>query len=89
MNFPKELALLPQWVCWHLEPDPKGGKDRKVPYNPITGQHASSTNPTTWVGLETAMEAQQKYHYRGLDLSLLQMMESLAWISTIALKTGN
>ena len=66
MSFPKELASRPQWVCWHLEPDPKGGKDRKVPYNPITGQRASSTNPTTWVGLETAMEAQRKYHYRGL-----------------------
>mgnify|MGYP000124746512 CR=1 FL=1 len=32
MNFPKELAALPQWICWRLEPDPKSEKPRKVPY---------------------------------------------------------
>ena len=51
MNYPKELAVLPQWVCWHLEPDPKGGKARKVPYNPTTGRKASSTDPKSWVSL--------------------------------------
>ena len=66
MNYPKELAALPQWVCWHLEPNPKGGKARKVPYNPMTGRRASSTDPKSWVSLEQAMAAQQQYHYKGL-----------------------
>jgi len=66
MNYPKELAALPQWVCWHLEPDPKGGKARKVPYNPMTGRKASSTDPKSWVALEQAEVAQQQYHYKGL-----------------------
>ena len=66
MNYPRELAALPQWVCWHLEPDPKGGKARKVPYNPTTGRKASSTDPKSWVPLEQAVVAQQQYHYKGL-----------------------
>ena len=66
MNYPKELAALSQWVCWHLEPDPKGGKARKVPYNPTTGRKASSTDPKSWVALEQALAAQQQYHYKGL-----------------------
>ena len=66
MTYPKELAVLPQWVCWHLEPDPKGGKARKVPYNPTTGRKASSTDPNSWVPLELAATAQQQYHYKGL-----------------------
>lgn len=66
LNYPKELSALPQWVCWHLEPDPKGGKARKVPYNPMTGRKASSTDPKSWVSLEQAMAAQQQYHYKGL-----------------------
>lgn len=66
MNYPTELAALPQWVCWHLEPDPKGGKARKVPYNPTTGRRASSTDPSSWVSLDQAMAAQQQYHYKGL-----------------------
>lgn len=32
MRFPDELASLPQWICWRLEPDPKNDKPRKVPY---------------------------------------------------------
>ena len=31
MRFPDELASLPQWICWRLEPDPKNDKPRKVP----------------------------------------------------------
>jgi len=48
MSFPKELTALPQWICWRLEPDPKGGKPRKVPYDPKTGRKGSSTNPQAW-----------------------------------------
>lgn len=60
MNFPKELAALPQWICWRLEPDPKSEKPRKVPYDPKTGRKASSTNPQTWATLAEAEAARQK-----------------------------
>ena len=61
MNFPKELAALPQWICWRLEPDPKSEKPRKVPYDPKTGRKASSTNPQTWATLAEAEAARAKY----------------------------
>ena len=36
-NFPAELAALPNWVCWRMEPDKKTGRATKVPYCPVTG----------------------------------------------------
>ena len=65
-RFPQALAALPQWVCWRLEPDPKGGKDNKIPYNPKTGKKASSTNPQTWSALDVALAAAEKYLYTGV-----------------------
>ena len=64
--FPENLTTLPQWICWRLEPDPKGGKDRKVPYDPATSQRASSTNPKTWHTFEEARAACGQYMYTGL-----------------------
>ena len=66
MSFPKELTALPQWICWRLEPDPKGGKPRKVPYDPKTGRKASSTNPQTWALLPEAESACARYAFTGL-----------------------
>ena len=66
MNFPQELAALRQWICWRLEPDPKGERPRKVPYDPKTGRKASSTNPETWATLPEAMRAQTKYLFTGV-----------------------
>ena len=66
MSFPQELAALRQWICWRLEPDPKGEKPRKVPYDPKTGRKASSTNPETWATLPEAMRAQTKYLFTGV-----------------------
>lgn len=66
MNFPKELAALPQWICWRLEPDPKSERPRKVPYDPKTGRKASSTNPQTWATLAEAEAARQKYLFTGV-----------------------
>ena len=64
--FPKELAELKQWICWRLEPDPKGGKDNKIPYCAFSGKRASSTNPETWTDCRTAMESRDKYLYTGV-----------------------
>lgn len=66
MSFPKELTALPQWICWRLEPDPKGDKPRKVPYDPKTGRKASSTNPQTWATLPEAEAACTRYTFTGL-----------------------
>ena len=66
MSFPTELAALPHWICWRLEPDPKGDKPRKVPYDPKTGRKASSTNPQTWATLPEAEAARDRYTFTGL-----------------------
>lgn len=66
MNFPTELTALPHWICWRLEPDPKGDKPRKVPYDPKTGRKASSTNPQTWATLPEAEAARDRYTFTGL-----------------------
>ena len=63
--FPRDLTALQQWVCWRLEPDPKG-RDAKVPYNAKSGQKASTTNPESWTSLELAQEALRQYMYNGL-----------------------
>lgn len=31
MSFPQELMIKKQWVCWRYEPDPNGGKPKKMP----------------------------------------------------------
>jgi len=46
-SIPQELKELKRWVVWKLEL----GHDKrltKIPYNPRTGNKASSTNPKTW-----------------------------------------
>ena len=66
MSTPIELANQPQWLCWRLEPDPKGGKPRKIPYDPKTGHKASSTNPATWGTMAEACAAKEKYMFAGI-----------------------
>ncbi len=66
MNFPNELKVLRQWICWRLEPDPKSDKPRKVPYDPKTGRKASSTNPESWATLAEAMAAREKFLFTGI-----------------------
>ena len=56
-NIPVELREIHQWVV---------RDERKVPYNPITGQPASSTDPTTWDSYENAIRAYQTGKYAGI-----------------------
>ena len=63
---PEEMRKMAQWVGWRLEPDPKGEKPRKVPYDPKTGKRASSTNPETWGTMEQALEAKDRYMLAGI-----------------------
>jgi len=55
ITVPPELVHQKQWVCW------KG--DKKIPYDPITGKPASTTDPTTWASFVIASEADG---YRGI-----------------------
>ncbi|WP_049890855.1 phage NrS-1 polymerase family protein [Natrinema versiforme] len=51
---PKQLRERDQWVCWREEP--RDGKPTKIPVTPGSGEFASSTDPETWVSVETALE---------------------------------
>lgn len=50
-NIPPELRALPQWVV--------AGAD-KIPLNPITGERADATDPTTWATFDAALFAQER-----------------------------
>jgi len=65
-KLPQELQNLRQWVCWRLEPDKKSGRDAKVPYSPITGKRASSSNSATWGNLDEALTCAEKYFFSGI-----------------------
>ncbi|HQK34854.1 MAG TPA: hypothetical protein PK074_09025, partial [Spirochaetales bacterium] len=65
-NYPQELLERKQWVNWRLIPDKDGGKDKKMPYNPITGKGAQSNNPATWTNYATAADALERYGFTGL-----------------------
>ena len=66
LSFPPELAALPNWLCWRLEPDARSGRPAKVPYNPHTGRRASATNPASWGTLAQALSCAEKYQYTGV-----------------------
>jgi primase-polymerase (primpol)-like protein len=55
-----------QWICWRYEPNPKGGKDLKVPYSPLSGKKAQVNNPATWASYDEAVQAMKKYSYSGI-----------------------
>ncbi len=59
----RELAMLPQWVCWRFEE--RGGDQTKVPYQP-NGMLAKSTNASTWSSYETCFAAAVKQGFDGI-----------------------
>jgi putative DNA primase/helicase len=59
---------LKQFVVWRYETRPGEDKPTKVPYNPHTGNRASSTNPATWGHLQDASKAVEKGFYSGIGL---------------------
>ena len=66
MSFPRELTDKKIWVCWRLTPDKDGGKDRKMPFNPVTGKAAKSNDPATWDTYAQAVDAYDHYGYTGI-----------------------
>ncbi|MCH4151991.1 MAG: DUF5906 domain-containing protein [Sphingobium sp.] len=65
-NVPQALKLLPQFVVWKLEFRDGNPKATKVPYNPITGNRADTTDPTTWSTYEHTVLAMQHGGYSGI-----------------------
>ena len=64
-NIPAELKAQRQWVCYTAVPDAlRPGKYSKKPINPLTGEYADSTDPTTWTDFDTA--ASQAPYYDGV-----------------------
>lgn len=60
------LAAYPQFVVWRLEARPGSTKPTKVPYSPIHGGKASSTNPADWGNYEQALACQARTHADGI-----------------------
>jgi hypothetical protein len=56
-NFLEELHARPQWVTWKYEPSKGGGKPKKPPYNPVTLEKGSHSNPDDWATFEEALDA--------------------------------
>jgi len=57
---PEILRERPQWIVWRVEMRPNGRgnlKATKVPYDPNSRRHASSTDPTTWAPFDVAVQA--------------------------------
>jgi uncharacterized protein DUF3987/primase/DNA polymerase family protein len=60
----KNVQDLRQWLCWRYEE--RGGKATKVPYSPLTGERASSTDPATWAKYTEAATAYREDGYDGI-----------------------
>jgi len=60
----QNMRGLRQFVCWCYEV--RNGKETKVPYSPLTGERASSTNPASWASYEEAVAAYKERNYGGI-----------------------
>ena len=59
-----DIRDLKQWLCWRLEG--RDGRLTKVPYSPLRGTRASSTNPETWAEYSEAVSACREHEYDGI-----------------------
>ena len=62
----QNIRDLKQWLCWRIEE--REGKPTKVPYSPLTGKKASSTDPQTWASYTEAVKAYREHGYAGIGL---------------------
>lgn len=85
---PDELKAYPNWVVWRSEPN-GGGKPSKVPYSPVTGRKASSTDPSCWCTYDEVLRAPGSFDgigfmfsdspYAGIDLDAPQSPQLEEW----------
>ncbi len=64
-GIPDELKARPQWVCWRYSLISKN-RWTKHPYDPCTGQKASSTDLLTWSCFDEVFEAYATGGYDGV-----------------------
>jgi hypothetical protein len=64
MTDTQNIRDLRQWLCWGTEE--RDGKPTKVPYGPLTGEKASSTDPKTWANYSEAVSAHREHGYHGI-----------------------
>ena len=64
-QFPQDLLVLSQWVCYKSELD-QSGRLCKVPYNPHNGKRASVTAPTQWGTYQDAVNACNNHNLSGI-----------------------
>ena len=88
-NIPDELKSLIQWCNWKYEYLRGAEKPTKVPYNPITKKHTSSTDPQTWCSFDEAVANVERFDgigfvfsardpYCGIDLDYSENPEIVA-----------
>src|SRR5437868_3242213 len=65
-QIPAEIKLLPRWCCWKWVWSGEKGKWDKPPFNPRTGRHASSTDPSTWAAFSEALAAYRAGRFDGI-----------------------
>jgi putative DNA primase/helicase len=63
-NIPKQLAERKQWIVWKNQV--RDGERTKIPYNPVTGEPASTADSSTWADLETAYESYREGSFDGI-----------------------
>lgn len=63
-NIPKQLAERNQWIVWKNQV--RDGESTKIPYNPATGEAASTADNSTWTDLETACESYRERSFDGI-----------------------
>lgn len=68
-NIPAELTRLNQWCVWREEITDTG-RPTKVPYNPVSFQPVSSTDPLTWVSFDQALAGMGNGGWNGLGFVL-------------------
>lgn len=64
LSLPTDLREYGNFVAWKKED--RGGKLTKVPYNPATHVHASTTDSLTWTRFDEALSAYQSGAYDGV-----------------------
>lgn len=94
-SIPPELKQFPNWVAWRYEQTDKP-KPAKVPYSPITGRRADSTDGACWAPFEQAVQFYQAHNlsgigfmfgespFAGVDFDQLdtQAKEVIAWLNS-------
>ena len=60
----QNIRELEQWLCWRIEE--RDGEPTKVPYSPLTGERASSTDPATWASYQKAVALRKDRSFDGI-----------------------